>query len=168
MSESSKYSINLKSIGLDKEQFVWTLDDDFFAGLDQELISRGSVRVTLRVIKTSGNFRLLFDVEGQVTVPCDRCLEPMQQPVQGAHELSAVLGETYQDDGDVITVPDETGIVNLAWNLYEIVALLIPIAHVHPEGQCNTDMAQLLSRHTAQGQTDHRWDALKALKSPDQ
>ena len=163
MSEPSKYSINLKAVSPDTEAYRWTLDDAFFAALDQELISQGSVDVALRVKKTSGAFELQFQVDGEVTVPCDRCLDPMQQPIHGAHQLRAVLGDSFSDDGDLITVPEAEGIVNLAWNIYEIVALNIPTSHVHPEGQCNTDMAQRLEQYMGAGQTDPRWDALKTL-----
>ena len=163
MSELSKYSINLKAISPDSEGYSWTLDDAFFQSLDQELISQGSVDVALRVEKTSGAYELQFQVDGEVTVPCDRCLDPMQQPIHGSHLLRAVLGESFSDDGDLITVPEAEGIIDLAWNIYEIVALNIPTSHVHPEGQCNTDMAQRLAEHTGNGQADARWDALKSL-----
>ena len=164
MSELSNYSIDLKAISPDTEAYEWTLDDAFFASLDQELISGGRVNVTLRVKKTSGAFKLQFQVDGEVTVPCDRCLDPMQQPIHGADELDVTLGETFSDDGEIITVPEAEGVIDLAWNIYEIVALLIPTSHVHPEGQCNTDMAQRLEQYTGAAQTDPRWDALKALQ----
>ena len=163
MSEPSIYSINLKALSPDSEAFKWTLDDAFFASLDQELISQGHVDVALRVKKTSGAFELQFQMDGEVTVPCDRCLDPMQQPIHGTHQLNAILGDSFSDDGELITVPEAEGIIDLAWNIYEIVALLIPTSHVHPEGQCNTDMAQRLEQHMATKQTDARWDALKAL-----
>lgn len=163
MSESSKYSINLKAIDSPQADFQWDLDDDFFAALDQELIERGCIHVALRVKKTSGAYNLQFQVDGEVTVPCDRCLDPMQQPIHGAHELRVVLGDCFDDDGELITVPEAEGTVDLAWNIYEIVALLIPTSHTHAEGQCNTDMAQRLQQYTAGNQPDARWEALRAL-----
>lgn len=158
------YSINLKAIDADHNTATWHLDDTFFGSLDQELISQGCIDVALRVIKTSGAFQLQFDVDGEVTVPCDRCLDPMQQPIHGTHQLDVVLGESYDDDGDLITIPADEGVIDLAWNIYEIVALHIPTSHTHPEGQCNTDMTRRLEQYTAQEKTDARWDALKALK----
>ena len=147
MSELSNYSINLNDISPDNEVRRWTLDDAFFASLEQELINGGRIEVTLRVKKTTDAFKLQFQVDGEVTIPCDRCLDPMQQPIHGSDLLDVKLGDTFSDDGELITVPEAEGIIDLAWNIYEIVALHIPTSHVHPEGLCNTDMTRRLEQY---------------------
>ena len=154
MEAQSLYEIDLKDVALAQEGRQWHLDDGFFAALEGTEIEHGDLDVALRVKKTSGTYELTFSIEGQVRVPCDRCLELMQQDVDTEQTLRVRLGESYDDDGDFITVPEDEGTFNCAWNLYEMIALALPIHHVHPEGQCSTDMQTLLERHSAAGSTD--------------
>ena len=63
------------------------------------------------------------------------------------------------DDGEVVTVPEREGIINVAWNIYEFAALQIPLRHVHPDGECKV----LLPTSSEEEKTDPRWDALNKL-----
>ena len=53
----------------------------------------------------------------------------------------------------------------LFWYLYEMVALEIPIRHVHPEGECNAEVMNRLNGADKERQTDPRWAALEQLKT---
>ena len=44
-------------------------------------------------------------------------------------------------------VPEEDGYINIAWFLYEFIALNIPMKHVHAPGKCNKGMVGKLSKH---------------------
>lgn len=149
METSSRYEIDLCRMADDAEGCRWHLDDTFFAALDEQLIEQGELDATLRVTRASAAFKLEFAVTGEVSVPCDRCLEPMRQPIHTRQVLEVRLGTERNDDGDVITVPADDATLDVAWNLYEVIALAMPIHHVHPEGQCSDDMAKLLTQHSA-------------------
>ena len=136
----------------------------FFSELDEQEIEHGSLDATLQVRRVAGAYEFHFEVKGCVTVPCDRCLEPMQQSIEAQDTIKVVLGQTLEDDGDQITVPADEPEWDVAWNLYETIALAIPISHVHADGQCTGEIAELLNQQEpAQPQTDHRWDALQGL-----
>ena len=84
-------------------------------------------------------------------------------------------------------VPEEEGTINVAWFLYEFIALAIPIKHVHAAGKCNKAMAAKLRQHTARSlddleepldeeqeemsgedaAVDPRWEALKGFLEND-
>lgn len=164
MDTASRFKINLDEVTADGLERSWHLDDDFFSALDEQEIKHGSLDATLRVNKVSSAFEFYFQVRGHVEVPCDRCLEPMQQDIDAADTIQVRMGLTLEDDGETITVPASEPELDVAWNLYETIALAIPISHTHPEGQCAADMESQLWQHSPEApQTDSRWEALRSL-----
>ena len=106
--------------------------------------------------RTSGAYELDFQLKGEVEVSCDRCLEPMSQPIEALCTLRVVMGDDYADDGDVVTIPERDGIINVAWNIYEFAALQIPLRHVHPDCEVEEEAPE-------EEKTDPRWDELKKI-----
>ena len=161
MDTTGRYKIDFREFGDGETTLSWTLDDHFFSALDEQEIEHGQLQATLRVKKKAAGFLLVIHATGIIEIPCDRCLAPMTQPIE--------------DDGERITVPEDRPVLDIAWNLYETIALAIPIAHVHPEGECMEDVSQYLVTDDEPGSddgesatstpqpTDSRWDALKGL-----
>lgn len=102
------------------------------------------MHVSLSIRKTIGFFELLFHSEGIVIVPCDRCLDDMEQPIVAENRLTVKLGAEYREDDDLVTVDENEGILDLSWFIYEFIALAIPIQHVHEPGKCNAAMIEAL------------------------
>ncbi len=165
--QKNVYTINLRDQQSEVADYRWAVDDEFFAALEGALIQRGTVDVDLQVERLAGGqYDLHFRLEGEVTVPCDRCMEPMSQHVEGSATLRARLGDEDSDDGEVVVIPEERGTLDLQWLLYEQTALLLPLRNVHPEGQCPGDAESTLARYAASGEEpsdDPRWDALKGI-----
>lgn len=159
------YKVDLKGMTEDAVSHRWVLSDDFFSAVHGPEIEKGHVDVALRVKRTSEAFDLEFQFDGKVEVECDRCLEPMDLPVHGECGLRARLGDEDEDDGELITVAENPGTLDLSWYLYEMVALEIPIRHVHSEGECNAEVMNRLNGADKEKQTDPRWAALEQLKT---
>lgn len=135
----------------DVQEHEYLLDNQFFVNIEGEEIPKGKVKVLLTIKKTAGVFNFSFDLNGQVTIPCDRCLEDMDHPVETTARLIVKLGKDYAEESDeVVVIPETEGVINLAWFLYEFVALAIPIKHVHAPGKCNKQMASKLEQHLVQ------------------
>ena len=109
---------------------------------------KGKVNVTLTVKRTSRAFELSFQTDGMVWVPCDRCLDDMELPISSSDKLMVKFGHEYAEEGDnLIVIPEEEGEINVAWFMYEFIALSIPMKHVHAPGKCNKAMTSKLSKH---------------------
>lgn len=132
---------------IDTAEYQYQLDNDFFLDLDAPEVQKGQVNVTLKVRKTSGIYQLDFHAEGKVIVICDRCLDEMEQPIETEDRLKVKLGSEYSEVDDMVVVPEEEGYINVAWFIYEFIALSIPMKHVHAPGKCNKDMVSKLSKH---------------------
>ena len=172
------------------EAFEYRLDNEFFANIDGPEVQRGKVDVTLGVKRTATVFELKFHLSGVIYIPCDRCLDDMEHFIDTDEELFIKLGHEYIEESDnMLTIPENDGELNVAWFLYEFIALTIPIKHVHPYGKCNKEMSERLQKMSAkridddddieedmpdfindattqeeEQPTDPRWDALKKLK----
>ena len=146
MEKNTQFVINLRDQKADVAEYQWMVDDEFFKTVGATDIQRGTVDVNLSVRRTSGAYELAFRFKGTLSLPCDRCLEDMQQPVEAERTLKMKLGEEYDDDGELVTVPYGDGNrVSVAWNLYEFIALEVPLRHVHPDGECRGAGDEMLS-----------------------
>lgn len=133
MNKLDNYKVDLNGVSYEGVSLQWTLDDSFFSAVQGLEVQQGSVSAVLRVKRsTQVTFEVEYDINGVVSVQCDRCLECMEQPVQAQGAVRVRLGDEDEDDGEVITVNERRGILDLSWFLYEATALAIPMRHVHP------------------------------------
>ena len=107
---------------------------EFFQTFDNTEILDADVNVEIRVVK-EGNHKVEAELRlsGTVTVPCDRCLEPLAVPVE------AEPSEVFQLD----TVTEDW---DLSQAVYDYICLSLPLQRVHPEGECNPDTVRFLGQ----------------------
>ena len=167
--------IDLKSLKEEETSLEFDLDDTYFEALDDAEVKKGSLHVSVSIRRATGFFELLFHTAGTVIIPCDRCLDDMDLPVETENRLVVKLGSEYSEEDDVIVVPENEGILDMSWLIYEFVALVIPIRHVHAPGKCNIAMTKTLEELSADRSSDEesnqssdpRWDKLKTLNIKD-
>ena len=172
MCSLEQFKIDLKNLKDEVTAFEFTIDNDFFAALDQTEVESGTLHVSLSIRKASGFFELLFHTVGSIDIVCDLCLDLMEQPIETDNRLVAKLGSSYSEDDDAVTVDEDEGILDTSWFIYEFIALAIPIQHVHATGKCNPAMTQALEELSADRSGDEesttaidpRWEALKELR----
>ena len=166
-----RFDIDLKALTDEVTPLSWELDDQYFNALEEVQVQGGSLHVSGSIRKTVGFFELLLHTVGTVRIPCDRCLEMMDQPIVADLRLVVKLGAEYNEDDDIITVDENKGVLNTAWFIYESIALAVPIQHVHQPGDCNDAMMRVLQEHSAARSSDAdakeidpRWEALRKLR----
>lgn len=186
MGKFDAYKIQLKSLPEGVTEYRFHIDDKFFSEIDGPEVHKGNIDVLLQVNRKGDTFEMKFKLGGVAIVPCDRCLDDMETPIETENTLSVKFGSGYSEEGEVLIVPENEGEVNIAWFLYEFVALEIPMKHVHPAGKCNKKMSSVLRKHSsraisegdeddtafvaeddefyeAASQNDPRWDELKKM-----
>lgn len=170
------FNIDLKGLKEAETCFEYNLDDKYFSAIDAPEVSKGNVSVELLIKRaTERIYKLEFHIEGDVIVLCDRCLDEMTQNIDTDGSIMAKLGDEDSEDDDLVMVDENEGILNIAWLVYEFIALAIPIKHVHAPGKCNRAMIDMLEEHSAtrssdgndNSDIDPRWSALRNLKIED-
>ena len=172
MCNFEQFKIDLKALKQDETPLQWELDNNFFQQLEGAQLQSGSLHVSGSIRKTVGFFELNLHSVGTVEVTCDRCLEPMSQPIEADLSTTVKLGTEDSYDDEVITVDETRPVLDTAWLIYESIALAVPIRHVHQPGDCNVAMSEKLeelstarsSDADAEEAIDPRWEALKNFK----
>ena len=172
MCSLEQFKIDLKGLTAEVTTLDFDLDNAFFNALDETEVESGSLHVSLSIRKASGFFELLFHTVGTIDIVCDRCLDLMEQPIETDNRLVVKFGSTDSEDDDTVIVDENEGILDTSWFIYEFVALVIPIRHVHAPGKCNPAMTKALEELSADRSGDEessqaidpRWEKLKDLK----
>ncbi len=166
-----RFLIDLKALTEDETSLEYSLDNQFFEALEGAQVQEGSLHVSGSIRKAVGFFELQLHTTGTIRIPCDRCLDLMDQPIEADLRLVIKLGDTYAEDDDIITVEEHDAVLNIAWFIYESIILAVPIQHVHQPGDCNDAMMRVLEQHSAARSSDAdareidpRWSALLKLK----
>lgn len=176
MCSLDSFDIDLKGLKDNETTFSFALNDEYFAAVEATEVAKGNAEVKAVVRKTADSFfELDFHIAGEVIVLCDRCLEEMPLAIETDGKLVAKFGEDDSDDGDLVVVNENDGVLNTAWFIYEFIALALPIKHVHAPGKCNRAMIDMLEEHSAtrssdvddSSEIDPRWSALRDLKFED-
>ncbi len=155
MGKFDLYKISLRGIQPDIQELDYDLDQAFFKAIDSPEVSKGDVHVHLSITDKMDRFEFKFEINGVALVPCDRCLDDVKVPVTAKEILFVKFGEEYADEGDnVVVIPEKESEINIAWFLFEFIALQIPIKHVHPSGECNKPMLSKLRKFRVVDETD--------------
>ena len=171
MCNIESFKIDLKALPQGVSTLEFKLDDAYFKAIDAPDIQRGELSSSLSISRTDDFFELNFHTEGIVHIPCDICLDDMEQSIETDDRLLVRFGEDYSEEDDLVIVAENEGILDVAWFIYEFIALNIPIKHVHAPGKCNPAMIEMLQEHSAarsgeeeEETVDPRWAALLKLK----
>lgn len=150
MGKFSSYKLPLKSLPEGIHEFDFRLGKQFFADMESSDIRDAALDVHVTVTHKSDMYELQMDVKGNITLICDRCLDELEWPVDTAYHIFVKYGPDFCDDNDeLLEIPESDATLNIAYMLYDTVALTIPIKHVHPLGKCNRAMTTLLKKHRA-------------------
>ena len=154
MSKFGQYNIILKEIVEGVRVFEFDLDDAYFAKIDSPEVKKGNVKAKVTVQKKIATYELAFKLEGIILIPCNRCLDDMEQGIRHEEKIEVKFGNTYAEENEIVVVPEAEGRINIAWFLYEFIVFNIPIKHVHPPGECNKTMVDKLKRHITRQKDD--------------
>lgn len=146
------------------------LGNDYFEAVEATEVKDGDLRATVEVRKVQDTYVLNFNVSGDVVVSCDICLGNMSLPVETTGKVMVRLGDTYAEDEDSVTIPEDDGVLDAAWLIYEMAVLTIPTRHVHEDGGCDPAMlGKLEELSVGLGESDSaidpRWSELEKIKS---
>lgn len=173
MEKENTYLIPISGLALGKHSFQYEITDDFFKGMDYSEIQQGKVSINLNIDREETMLTLTFDIEGTVRVMCDRCADEFDLPIENNQVFYIKLGtENAEESDDVAVVPADQHDFDLTSLLYEFIVLSIPMHRVHPEGECNPEVIDMLNgmqevEEEEEETIDPRWAALKDINLND-
>lgn len=143
MSMTLDLSTNYKQ----SETFEYNIGDEMFESVEKSLVKGGCLVAKVKAQADSIGLDLQFNISGQATVECDRCLDDMQIDINCEESLKVQFADQYEETDEVIYLTHNQTELDLWPIIYDFIALAIPLVHVHPEGQCNQEMLNKLNQY---------------------
>ncbi|CAG5076729.1 YceD family protein [Parvicella tangerina] len=179
MSSENEYVIQYSGLKLGTHTFDFEIGSKFFESFEYSDIQECAVHVKMSMEKSSTMMVLLFDVEGKVEFPCDRCLEPVSLPIHGDYR-QVVKFSDYEESSDeeIIILPTGEYEIDVKKLIYDFIMLSVPLKRAHEEGECDEELVEKLNdflidelpeeptdSEENEDDIDPRWQALKDLKN---
>ncbi len=166
-----KYIIQFGGLSIGNHNFEFHVDDAFFEDFEYSEIKKGNIIVDISLEKQETMLILNFTINGNVNISCDRCTDFFDIPISTNEQLIIKFGEKdFEETDDILVIPFTEHKVDLSQLIYEYINLSLPIKRVHPDDKqgkatCNPEIIKFMEGLSEKESTDHRWDALKKLKT---
>ena len=159
MKSKKEYIIPFIGLKLGFHEFEFDIRDTFFEDRDYSLIHSGNVNVKLVLEKKETMLIGEFTINGSVFTDCDRCNDQVEVPVKGQYRVIFKFGLEPSDDETLIVLHPDAYEIDLYDQLYEFITVSLPTRSVHPKGECNEEMLELLNKYSLQkDEDDEEWD----------
>ena len=140
-----RYSVPVVSLAEGRHEMDFVCGTGFFQDMENSDVTAADVAVHLVIVRRGDSYKCQFTFSGEISIPCDRCLEPMPHVVDEEYFLTVRFGEEYDDSADdVLILPYDTAVWDVSRILYDTILLTIPLRHVHKDGECDESMAGIL------------------------
>jgi uncharacterized metal-binding protein YceD (DUF177 family) len=114
-------------------ELSYQLDKGFFQLFENALVENGQLVVNVKLDKSSRHIQLLFEIEGELELICDRSLEQFGYPIFIERTVYFKLGhESKELDVDLYMIEETSSTINLAQHIYDFVTLAVPMKRLHP------------------------------------
>lgn len=178
-------NIQIRGLKDGSHEFSFPLEKEFFEKFESALILDASLVADIVLEKRRSWMNLNFEINGTVTVPCDRCLDPLSLeiycseslPVResgaagtGGGRMDNISGDSESQGGlseDVVLVEPDASELDLSQLLYDYVCINIPLVRRHPNGECNKQMIEKLAKFSAGDKSEIQSSDAKMSNSVD-
>lgn len=151
MCDLKHFKISLPALGEGHHEYEMKVDSDFFASRGNDDVKEADVTAYIDIDVHHGAYKIGITCQGWIEIPCDRCLDPMRLDVDEDYDVTVRYGEDYDETEDIIIIPENEVEFDLSPLIADTVLLSIPLRHVHPEGECNPEMKEIMKKHSSEG-----------------
>jgi uncharacterized protein len=144
MNEHVSYIIPYAGLKAGIHTFEFLAETPFFQAFEDGLITEGAVKATMTLDRKPEMMVFDFVFEGDVILPCDRCLDDYTQKISGEAQYIVKFADREYEEDEILYITTTEGNLNVAHFLYESIVLELPTRRVHEEGKCNEAVASLI------------------------
>ncbi len=176
MKALKSYDIKFSGLKNGKHQYRFQIEPGFFEHFNYDEFAGYNLDILIDLHKSEQLLEFNIRSNGTVNVPCDISGENFDQAIEGQLDFIVKFGETYNDDReDLIILPYNAHMINVAQQIYESVLLNLPNKRIHPDiasGKKVAENAKYIINYQEENETeninkpeeiDPRWAALKKL-----
>ena len=154
---NENFIIPLNGLTAGKNEFFLYAGKEFFDSFENEEIFDADLQIRILVEKSGRYIGVDCDIEGDLTVECDRCLDMVDMPVDVQVRLSVKFGEqedseiSHDAEREVIFVKNDDAQLDMSQIVYDYACLALPMQRTHEVGGCNPDA---MKYYSMSGQSD--------------
>ena len=148
---NENFIIPLNGLTAGKNEFFLHAGKEFFDSFENEEIFDADLQIRILVEKSGRYIGVDCDIEGYLTVECDRCLDMVEMPIDEQVRLSVKFGEpddsemSQDAEREVIFVKTDDAQLDMSQIVYDYSCLALPMQRTHEEGDCNPDTMKYYS-----------------------
>ena len=176
--KDQEFSINVFALKIGTHEFDYEINGDFLKVFDPDLVEEADISTVIELRKSETMIEAQFNIEGAVTLTCDRSLETYTDEVAIQKRMFFKFGEQAEELSDEIEIiPYNQHEVDVSHLIYEFIAISIPMKKLHPKfrSEDQDDEFESLIYSSQQDvettkeedtdkKIDPRWEALKNIK----
>lgn len=178
MNQRREYEIAFVGLKPGIHVYEYRIEDKFFVQYGEQDFENCIANIKLSLEKNTGFMQLKFDIDGELTVACDRCGNTL--PTQLWDEFTIIVKmvdnpeemNEQEEDPDVYYIGRGESHLHLADWIYEFVNLSIPLQKMCREEEmggpkCNNEVLEKLRKmeEDAQKDTNTVWKGLDKFKN---
>jgi uncharacterized metal-binding protein YceD (DUF177 family) len=171
MKHNREFEIAFVGLKLGIHEYNYSVDSRFFENFEKTEFHDAKVDVKLTLDKKSGIFLLHFDINGHVTLPCDRCGDDFDLTLWDEFDLvvkiidDELVESKSMEDAEVAYIGRSESLLDVSFWIYEFIVLSVPMQHIHPDDEngkskCNPDALNYLTQHP-ESDENPIWNQLK-------
>lgn len=170
------YSLPVKGMGVGIHGFDFSIDHLFFEHFESSPIREADIDLHLDFDKRIDMYVLDFSFSGTVRTECDRCLAPINLPIESEQQLVVKFShEPGDEEADIVYVSPDIEQFKIAQYIYEYIVLSLPMIKVY---DCEDEEPlpcdeEMLNRLEAEDENEEDttpnpiWDELRKLTDND-
>jgi len=144
------FIVPLNGLTQGRTKFRWSVGKEFFERFENSEILDAGLDIEVDVEKSGRFIGVDCEIDGDVTVTCDRCLGDLRLPVSTGFALSVKFGDPgsageAEGEREIVVLPVTDADLDLSQTVYDYICLSLPVQRVHEEGGCDPDTVRFLS-----------------------
>jgi uncharacterized metal-binding protein YceD (DUF177 family) len=157
MKHSREFEIAFVGLKPGIHVFEYNIDSQFFDRFGEVEFANPHLNIQLTLDKKAGIFLLHFNINGKVSLPCDRCGDDFELNIWDEFDLvvkqidDELVAEKSEADAEVAYIGRSESLLEVSTWIYEFVLLSIPMQHIHPDNEngestCNPEALKYLTQ----------------------
>ena len=170
MSRLKEFLIAYVTLKEGEHKFEYSIGDSFFEVYDNTDVKAASLNVLALLNKKNTHIEIRFVIKGNVTLECDRCLDPFKYGINIEQTVYVKFGDEESEDENLYILPENENEIDLAEFIDELIVVNLPMRRIHPEDEdgnptCSEKMLKFVNNINNEGSVvDPRWNELNKLK----
>jgi len=169
MNALQPFEIPISGLQIGKHNFHYKIDNGFLKAMEATH-REGNFEVDLELDRKPSLFEISFNIVGSINLPCDRCMEAIDLPIETSNTLVFKYAEEEREEEEIVFILPSTMNLNVAKYIYEMIMLAVPLRKVkdcESEGykDCNQKVLDYLDKEVIEEEVEEESQLAKALKN---